>query len=175
MASRAPRVSAVDLSDDDAKRILSEHVLAANTDARTLFQYRKKSPSQGPHWQDLWASRHLLGDLVAATRGQLLRQRNWERQLHSFLVSAGVEGAFSEDELALVARRPRLMLSHLWNLKRNGGSTPQKYQQLGSLVQAMNTRERKTHEEAHTQDDLLYDDSGEEADEQGDVSVVAGG
>ena len=52
-----------------------------------------------------------------------------------FLSGLGKE--FTPDEVSAVARRPRLMISHLWNAKRNGHSFPKRYSQLQALRDAM--------------------------------------
>ena len=49
---------------------------------------------------------------------------------------AGKEG-FNADSIALVASRPRLMLSHLWAVKRDSTSVPTRFSALGALVNSM--------------------------------------
>ena len=79
-----------------------------------------------------------LADLLAATEGRRLRQKEWCRQLAE---SSKLNGVLlgSDDEVGLMAYRPRVMLSQLHNLKRRQLScssleVPSKVQMLTGLV-----------------------------------------
>ena len=162
--TRRPRCLCVDLDDKAAHALLSTHVKAADVSTRSLFAYSKGSQGQAPGWAEIWRGRHLLMDLVAATRGRLLRMARWERQLQTFL--AEVPGAkFSADEISLVARRPRLMLSHLWNAKRDEADVPKKFAQLKALVDAMDAQPRRASGDDHDDHD---DDNNDSCNDSGD-------
>ena len=124
------RSRGVDIDDKDAKKILAEHVVAvAAQDAMTnLWKYSKSTVKEATSWPELWRCRHFVADLIACTRGNLLNQSCWERQVQEFLNKMGV--AVSRDQATTISRRPRLMLSHLWNTKRDEKPVPQQFQQL---------------------------------------------
>ena len=129
-----PRSCGVDLDDKDANRILEEHVTAlqAKNAVRCLWKYEKTTVKEAASWPAIFRSRHFLADLLRCTRGNVLRQTKWERQVMAFFHKLGV--AISRDEATLICRRPRLMLSHLWNSKRDQKPVPQKFQQLKAFI-----------------------------------------
>ena len=129
-----PRSCGVDLDDKDAKKILEEHVTAlqAKNAVSDLWKYEKTTVKEAADWPAIFRCRHFLSDLLSCTRGNVLRQTKWERQVMAFFHKLGV--AISRDEATLICRRPRLMLSHLWNSKRDQKSVPQRYQQLKASI-----------------------------------------
>ena len=129
-----PRSCGVDLDDKDANRILEEHVTAlqAKNVVRDLWKYEKTTVKEAASWPAIFRCRHFLADLLSCTRGNVLRQTKWERQVMAFFHKLGV--AISRDEATLICRRPRLMLSHLWNSKRDQKPVAQKFQQLRAFI-----------------------------------------
>ena len=130
------------MPDGAMLRILEEHISAASSLGRdTIFAYAKDSHQQGPSWPCLWKHRSLLGDLVHATGGHLLRLKKFESQMAKFTTSIG--RSFSADDISVICRRPRLMLSHLWSCKRCDGMVPSRYSQLQALKNSMDVDRRE--------------------------------
>ena len=138
-ASRRPRSTAVDLQDADAKFVLAEHVVVASctNSKEALFRYRKDKHGQGAAWEDIWKHRLLLTDLIEKTDDNFLKMQRWETHVGKFLRDVG-KLSVSVDDVTAVARRPRLMLSHLWNAKRRGSPIPHRFAQLAHLRDSMN-------------------------------------
>ena len=107
----------------------------SNATVEKLLPYPKGSNKHRASWPDIWRCRHFLADILAITRGQLLRMKSWEDQVAKFLAQA--PHRFTRDEVSLVARRPRLTPSHLWNAKRDTAPVPKRYDQLKALVSCM--------------------------------------
>ena len=133
------RSSSVDFPDEQAARLLSEHVKMADATKQKMFTYRKQTHGCRPGWSDIWVLRHFYTDLIVMTGGKLLRQRQWEQQLAKFLSDHGQP--MNSDAVSLTGSLPRMVLSHLWAFKRDGAKSgckvPKKYQQLQALVDAM--------------------------------------
>ena len=106
--------------------------LQAKNAVRELWKYEKTTVMEAASWPATFRCRHFLADLLSCTRGNVLRQTKWERQVMAFFHKLGV--AISRDEATLICRRPRLMLSHLWNSKRDQKLVPQKFQQLKAFI-----------------------------------------
>ena len=117
MAPKRMRSCAVALSDAQAKAFLEAHVRAADVCFERMFKYEKAGRKEAPGWKCLHKHRHVLTDLVLATRGRLLRQHKWERQVGE-LVHAS-DSQISWDQIYTIADRPRIMLSHLWQMQRD--------------------------------------------------------
>lgn len=117
MAPKRVRSCAVALSDAQAKTLLEAHVRAADVCFERMFKYDKAGRKEAPGWKCLHKHRHFLTDLVLATRGRLLRQHAWERQVGEFV--RAFDSRISWDEISAIADRPRIMLSHLWSMKRD--------------------------------------------------------
>ena len=77
---------------------------------------------------ELHKKRHFVSDLLALTGGKLLRMAKWEKQVDAFTQKHNEGRSWNRDNISLVARRPRLMLSHLWNCKRNGTKPPKRFE-----------------------------------------------
>ena len=124
------------MPDSAMFRILEEHLTASSCKGRdTIFPYAKDTHQQGPSWPCIWKQRTFLGDLVHATGGHLLRLKKFEAQMARFTTSIGQ--SFSADDISVICRRPRLMLSHLWSCKRGDGAIPSRYPQLKALKNSM--------------------------------------
>ena len=100
MASRSMRSRGVDLRDEDAEILLSEHVrldaLASNVPS--LFMYTKCSMKQAARWSDIMKHKHFLLDVLRLTQGNLLKQKRWETRpnvqhaTHLHVSGLGIEG-----------------------------------------------------------------------------------
>ena len=116
MSSPKKRCTMVNRTAKEAGGLLSEHVKAADATPLAMLYHEKTDRNKGPSWPQLWQHRHMLGDLVALTRGNLLKLKLWEIQVGKFCEKIGVK--MSTDECALVAVRPRIMLSHLRHIRK---------------------------------------------------------
>ena len=114
-----PRCACVDLDDKACAAWLAEAVKASECTRELFFKYSKTKNTEGAGWQEIWKVRHHLADLLTLTRGNLLRMKRFDSQVSTFCKSIGKD--FSEDMISLIARRPWLMISHLWNCKLNRG------------------------------------------------------
>ena len=114
-----PRSCGVDRDDKDTNRILEEHVTAlqAKNVVSHFLKHENTIVKEAASWPAIFRPRHFLADLLSFTRGNVLRQTKLERQVMAFFHKLGV--AISRDEATLICRRPRLMMSHLWNTKRD--------------------------------------------------------
>ena len=81
MAPKAQRSGGVDLTDKEARQLLSDHIKVVDCTKDRRWAYEKAKHSQGPSWPDLWRNRHFLGDLLILTKGHLLKPKAWERQV----------------------------------------------------------------------------------------------
>ena len=124
-----------------ANDIFTNHIPASMMadPVKLLWRYTSTSmKSCTPRWSEIHKWRHFLADLLAATEGRRLRQKEWCRQLGERLKLNGVL-LKSVDEVSLMAYRPRVMLSQLHNFKRRQLScsslkVPSKFQMLTGLV-----------------------------------------
>ena len=135
--SHRGRCANVDLNDKDVQALMGEHIRADQCTKALLWPYSKTRHAQGPSWPELYRHRALLGDLIALSGGRLLRLVAWEASLKYFL-NQTCKKDFSDDEITYMARKPRLMMSHLWNSKRRGVPIPARFRQLAQLRDAMN-------------------------------------
>ena len=104
--SKRVRAGSVNLPDAQVENWLVEHVTASDVAAEDvttrLFSY-DKSYNMGPDWVQLHKQRCSLGDLVVLTRGRLLKQMVFERQLKTFFDRV-CPGKFSWDDISAVGR-----------------------------------------------------------------------
>ena len=119
---------------------------------------------------------------IVVNKNLFLFVEAWETSVKSFLNDTCGRD-LSIDEITLVSRRPRLMMSHLWNCKRKTTPVPARYRQLAQLRDAMNVCARDMAglrdfgESQADDDDHENDDSAAPVDfmaSQGSVVTVAG-
>ena len=135
------RACRCDISNEMANDIFTNHIPASMMadPVKLLWRYASTSmKSCTPRWSEIHKLRHFLADLLAATEGRRLRQKEWCRQWGERLKLNGVL-LKSVDEVSLMAYRPRVMLSQLHNFKRRQLScsslkVPSKFQMLTGLV-----------------------------------------
>ena len=70
-------------------------------------------------------------------------------------------GKFDDDTVSLIATRPRLMVSHLWSVKRNGMRIPAKWNKLQALVDRMVATPKPKTDLVPIKDDSSQDDGSE--------------
>lgn len=121
----------IDLSTEVAESLLGDHV-SATTKGDTLFLYSTLNMKKSPRWAELVHVRYFLTDLLAATNGQRLLQKLWENQVTKFCQKHAKH--ISGDEACNAAYRVRVMLSHLFTVKRSSTKVPKRY---SSTLQAM--------------------------------------
>ena len=143
------------MEDGAAERLFNEHVKVHELKfaKEKLWVYHKESVKQSAAWPEIFKNRHFLGDLLAITKGQLLKQLLFENQFSKFAKSH--EWIGNADDCTAITRRPRLMLSHMWNAKRNNQKVPARYAQVQYLINAMARQPRPVSDKL---DDKLPDD-----------------
>ena len=174
VGTRKPRVAGVDLQDADVARVLGEHTKVTELTV-ALFTPYGKSRAQGPDWPALWKQRHILGDIIALTGGNLLRLVKWEQQVATFAAANGK--TFTADEISLIASRIRVMLSHLWRAKANAAKStapviPKKYAPLSAIVNAMNTTKGGSSDNLADAPECIGDHEDNEPDVEEVVAVA---
>ena len=102
MAVRSPKPKGIDVDDDVAATLLSDHVRAAELDPAKLWEYELKE-GKGADWRKLYQHRHILMDAIAATKGRTIKMKRWERQVAKFLDG---KAAFDKDQISLVCKCP---------------------------------------------------------------------
>ena len=145
-----------------AKRILDDCIKAGDISIEKFMKYSKSRHGQGPCWEEIWVSRHALGDVLVHSKGRLLRMVAWENQVRDLFLEHGIK--LSDADVSLVARRCRLMLSHLRNAKIKGSSPPARFAPLQFLVNAMHTEKKA---------ELIGDESsGSGSDKESEPEVI---
>ena len=94
------------MPDAQVENWLVEHATASDVaaeDVTTRLLSYVKTYSNGPDWAQLNKHRGSLGDLVVLTRGRLLKQMVFERQLKTFFDRV-CPGKFSWDNISAVGR-----------------------------------------------------------------------
>ena len=106
------RACRCDISNEMASEIFANHIPASvmADPVKLLWRYTSTSmKSCTPRWSEIQKWGHFLADLLAASEGRRLRQKEWCRQLGERLKLSGVL-LKSVDEVSLMAYRP---LSHM--------------------------------------------------------------
>ena len=152
------RTRPTDLSDDQAAELLSMHVPVASTPS-SLWSYPTDPDKSKPglNWNATNKARAFLTDVLDFTKGRVVRQNKFSKQVHTFL--KGQQLPFSVPDAERCVYNIRRMLSGLLDAKRSVRSPPERFQHLQVLIDKMYLSDDED-------DDCVDDDDDEVPPEQ---------
>ena len=86
-----PGIAHVDLSDEDAASCFSDFIAHSWISKDKMIDYSVQDFKRVGRWSEIHKYRALLGGLLKASNGRLLRQRVLCKQFRDFLVFSKVE------------------------------------------------------------------------------------
>ena len=171
MPPKRARTSMVDLTDAAADTLLQEHVRAVDASVERLWPYATPTRKCNPVWKELWKHRHFLTDLVIETRGLLVKPTKWEEQVEGFLQKT-TQRVWEKDTVTLVADRPRHMLSHLWQAKRDSLTIPKAFVALSGIINAMNVPPKPKTDTTKTNIQDLMNNPDEDGEDTVQIIII---